>query len=120
MGKAIVTVQMSADASIGRNVGWFEGSEQEAVDEDEVHLAGALLSGRKTDEARSVIALFGDQGEPLRPADLWVPGDDHAGRCRPVPAVCVGLEICRVGGGTGPVDMTGILAAAASAARPRR
>ena len=25
MGKAIITVQMSADASIGPNIGWFAG-----------------------------------------------------------------------------------------------
>ena len=48
MGKAITTVQMSADASIGPNIGWFEGGEQEEAGEDEIRLAGALLLGRKT------------------------------------------------------------------------
>jgi hypothetical protein len=41
MGKAIVTVQISADPSDGSNVGWFEGGEQEDPVEDEGHLAGA-------------------------------------------------------------------------------
>jgi len=55
MGKAISTVQMSADASIGPNIGWFEGGEQEDAGEDEVRLADALLLGRKTYEALSAI-----------------------------------------------------------------
>jgi dihydrofolate reductase len=55
MGKAIITVRMSADASIGPNIGWFEGGEQEDAGEDEVRLAGALLLGRKTYEALSAI-----------------------------------------------------------------
>ena len=55
MGKAIITVQMSADASIGPNIGWFEGGEQEEAGEDEICLADALLLGRKTYEALSAI-----------------------------------------------------------------
>ena len=51
MGKAIITVQMSADGSIGPNIGWFEGGEQEDAGEDELRLADALLLGRKTYEA---------------------------------------------------------------------
>jgi dihydrofolate reductase len=57
MGKAIITVQMSADASIGPSIGWFEGGEQEAAGEDEVRLADALLLGRKTYEALAPIWL---------------------------------------------------------------
>jgi hypothetical protein len=41
MGKAIVTVPMSADASVGPTIGWFEGGEQEHPEEDEARLAGA-------------------------------------------------------------------------------
>ena len=55
MGKAILTVQMSADASIGPNIGWFAGGEQEDAGEDELRLADALLLGRKTYEALSAI-----------------------------------------------------------------
>lgn len=55
MGKAIITVQMSADASIGPSIGWFEGGEQEETGEDEVRLADAMLLGRKTYEALSAI-----------------------------------------------------------------
>jgi len=50
MGKAIITVQMSADASIGPNIGWFAGGEQEDAGESELRLADALLLGRKTYE----------------------------------------------------------------------
>lgn len=57
MGKAIITVQMSADASIGPSIGWFAGGEQEYAGEDEVRLADALLLGRKTYEALSAIWL---------------------------------------------------------------
>lgn len=55
MGKAIITVQLSADASIGPNIDWLEGGEQEDAGEDEVRLADALLLGRKTYEALSAI-----------------------------------------------------------------
>ena len=44
---------MSADASIGPNIGCFEGGEQEVAGEDEVRLADTLLLGRKTYEALS-------------------------------------------------------------------
>jgi hypothetical protein len=46
MGKAIVTVQMSADPSVGPNIGWFEGGKQEDPVEDEACLAGAAGPGR--------------------------------------------------------------------------
>jgi hypothetical protein len=69
MGKAIIAVQMPADASIGPNIGWFESGEQEDTGEDEVRLAGALRPGRKTYESLSALALCGDHGEPMRPAD---------------------------------------------------
>ena len=41
MGQVIITVQMSADASTGPNIGWFEGGEQEDPVEDEDRLVGA-------------------------------------------------------------------------------
>jgi hypothetical protein len=44
MGKAIITVQMLADASISPNIGWFEGGKQEDIGEDEVCLADAPLA----------------------------------------------------------------------------
>jgi len=46
---------MSADASIGPNISWFAGGEQEDAGEDELSLANALLLGRKTYEALSAI-----------------------------------------------------------------
>jgi len=55
MGKSIITVQMSADASIGPNISWFEGGEQEAAGEDELRLADAMLLGRKTYEGLAPI-----------------------------------------------------------------
>ena len=54
MGKAIITVQMSADASIGPDIGWFGGDEKDAT-EAEIRLADAMLLGRKTYEALSEI-----------------------------------------------------------------
>jgi dihydrofolate reductase len=62
MGKLIITVQMSADASIGPNIGWFAGGEQEEAGENEVRLAEAMLLGRKTYEALAPIwsAIAGD------------------------------------------------------------
>ena len=52
MGTLIITVQMSADASIGPEMGWFDGGEDdsEARGADELRLAGALVLGRKTYE----------------------------------------------------------------------
>ncbi|MDQ7905002.1 dihydrofolate reductase family protein [Phytohabitans sp. ZYX-F-186] len=56
MGRSIVTVQMSADASIGPSIGWYEpDGAHEAAGEDEVRLAGAMLLGRKTYEALAPI-----------------------------------------------------------------
>lgn len=56
MGKVIISVQMSADASIGPNIGWFEGNgEHEAAGEDALRLADAFLLGRKTYEALAPI-----------------------------------------------------------------
>ena len=55
MGKVIVTVQMTADASIGPDIPWFEGGEHEAAGEDELRLADALLLGRKTYEGLSAV-----------------------------------------------------------------
>ena len=55
VGKAIITVQMSADASIGPTLGWFESGEQEAAGEDELRLADAMLLGRKTYEGLAPI-----------------------------------------------------------------
>jgi dihydrofolate reductase len=50
MGKVIITVQMSADASIGPDIGWFDGGAHEEAGEEEVRLADAFLLGRKTYE----------------------------------------------------------------------
>lgn len=55
MGKVIITVQMSADASIGPDIGWFDGGEHEAVGEDELRLADAMLLGRKTYEGLAAV-----------------------------------------------------------------
>ncbi len=57
MGKVIVTAQMSADASIGPDIGWFEHGEHEYAGEYEVRLADAFLLGRKTYEALAPIWL---------------------------------------------------------------
>lgn len=57
MGKVIITAQMSADASIGPELGWFAGGEHEAAGEDELRLADAMLLGRKTYEALAPIWL---------------------------------------------------------------
>ncbi|MET7399792.1 dihydrofolate reductase family protein [Dactylosporangium sp. NPDC005572] len=44
-----ITAQMSADASIGPAIGWYEGGgEHEQAGEDEVRLADAFLLGRRT------------------------------------------------------------------------
>jgi dihydrofolate reductase len=55
MGKSVITVQMSADASIGPNIGWFAGGEQESAGEDELALADAMLLGRKTYQELSAV-----------------------------------------------------------------
>ena len=47
--KVIITVQMSADASIGPEIGWYApDGVHEQVGENEVRLADAMLLGRKT------------------------------------------------------------------------
>jgi len=47
--KVIITAQMSADASIGPEIGWFAGNgEHEHAAENELRLADAMLLGRKT------------------------------------------------------------------------
>jgi dihydrofolate reductase len=56
MGRSIITVQMSADASIGPSIGWYQpDGEHESAGEDEVRLAHAMLLGRKTYEALAPI-----------------------------------------------------------------
>ncbi|GGM54285.1 deaminase [Micromonospora sonchi] len=56
MGKAIISVQLSADASIGPSIGWYEpNGEHETAAEDELNLADAMLLGRKTYEALAPI-----------------------------------------------------------------
>lgn len=74
MGKAIITVQMSADASIGPNIGWFGGGEQEDAGEDELRLADALLLGRKTYEALSAIwpAITGELADRVNGMPKYV------------------------------------------------
>ena len=47
VGKAIITAQMSEDASIGPDIGCFEGGEQEVAGEDEVRLADACGASRR-------------------------------------------------------------------------
>src|SRR5262245_53666922 len=53
----VITTQMSADASIGPKIGWFEGEQEQDAAEDELRLAGAMLLGRKTYEALAPIWL---------------------------------------------------------------
>jgi dihydrofolate reductase len=56
MGKSIITAQMSADASIGPSIGWYQpGGEHEGAGEDDVRLAHAMLLGRKTYEGLAPI-----------------------------------------------------------------
>lgn len=56
MGKSIISVQMSADGSIGPSIGWYRpGGEHEADSADDLRLAGAMLLGRKTYEALAPI-----------------------------------------------------------------
>jgi len=55
VGQVIISVQMSADASIGPDIGWFDGGEQEHRGEDELHLADAMLLGRKQYEGLSAV-----------------------------------------------------------------
>jgi dihydrofolate reductase len=50
MGKVIITVQMTSDASIGPDIEWFDGGEQEEAGADELYLADGMLLGRKTYE----------------------------------------------------------------------
>src|SRR5262245_28745594 len=57
MGKLIVTVQMSADASIGPDIGWFQGEHEEEASSNELRLADAMVLGRKTYEALAPIWL---------------------------------------------------------------
>lgn len=74
MGKLIITVQMSADASIGPNIGWFAGGEQEEAGEDEVRLADAMLLGRKTYHALASIwsATTGEFAEKVNSMPKYV------------------------------------------------
>jgi dihydrofolate reductase len=54
--KVIITVQMSVDASIGPEIGWYApGGEHEQAGENEVRLADAMLLGRKTYEGLAPI-----------------------------------------------------------------
>lgn len=48
MNRLVISVQMSADGSIGPDIGWFDGEKEQDAAEDELRLAGALLLGRKT------------------------------------------------------------------------
>jgi dihydrofolate reductase len=54
--KVIITAQMSVDASIGPEIGWYApGGEHEQVAENDVRLADAMLLGRKTYESLTPI-----------------------------------------------------------------
>lgn len=56
MGKSIITAQLSADASIGPSIGWYQpGGEHEADSEHDLRLASAMLLGRKTYESLAPI-----------------------------------------------------------------
>jgi dihydrofolate reductase len=44
----VISVQMSADGSIGPDIGWFDGEQEHDAAEDELRLADAMLLGRKT------------------------------------------------------------------------
>jgi dihydrofolate reductase len=57
MSKVVITVQMSADASIGPDIGWFDGEHEQDAAETELRLADAMLLGRKTYEALAPIWL---------------------------------------------------------------
>jgi dihydrofolate reductase len=75
MGKAIVTTQMSADASIGPSIGWYEpNGAHESAGEDEVRLADAMLLGRRTYEALAPIWLktTGDFAERVNSIPKYV------------------------------------------------
>jgi dihydrofolate reductase len=50
MGKVIITVQMSADGSIGPTMDWHDGAGQDGADADDLRLGDAMLLGRKTFE----------------------------------------------------------------------
>jgi dihydrofolate reductase len=50
MGKVIITFQMSADGSIGPEMGWHDGGGQDGADADDLRLGDAMLLGRKTFE----------------------------------------------------------------------
>jgi dihydrofolate reductase len=81
MGKAIITVQMSADASIGPNIGWFEGDEQQDASEDELRLPDAMLLGRKTYEGLAPIwsATTGEFAERVNSLPKYVASASLAG-----------------------------------------
>jgi dihydrofolate reductase len=51
MGKVIISVQMSADASIGPDMGWHDGGGLDGADADDLRLGDAMLLGRKTYES---------------------------------------------------------------------
>lgn len=56
--KVIITVQMSADASIGPEIGWYApGGEHERAGEEHLRRAAAMLLGRGTYEALAPIWL---------------------------------------------------------------
>lgn len=50
MGKAIITVQMTADGSIGPAMEWHDSGGQDGADADDLRLGDAMLLGRKNYE----------------------------------------------------------------------
>jgi dihydrofolate reductase len=50
MGKVIISIQMSADASIGPDMAWHDSDGLEGSDADDLRLGDAMLLGRKTFE----------------------------------------------------------------------
>ncbi|WP_019810461.1 dihydrofolate reductase family protein [Saccharomonospora halophila] len=104
MGKVVITVQMSADASIGPDIGWFEGGAHKDAGEHEIRLADAFLLGRRTYEALAPIWLatsgtFAERvnGIPKYVASRSAPGESLRWNATPVEGDLAG-EVRRLKG----------------------